>query len=589
MTKAADDDSVEREKLDGRIAFAAAAFLLAYAFVALLDRVGAPIALVETAAPYFTILALGALGAMLHSMRASYYYTAGRAVPAEYAGFAKATLVAGVIAPFAAYLVTRPWLIGVCGGLFAGVALTGYFLGPILRKSGAFSLSGLLGARFPGLGPRLAIIGLACASSALVALAAQQSAVDALTGILGSGRGFAAVVIGVGILAIAGPGGLLGTIWTACAAGAVALAGFGWPALSLAWRGVRPFSDAGGSTWREAAAQLEGWAAIAPSSGYGVDVAAAVAIMLGAATLAPLLGPAITTRKPSSARMAGYAAFGWTFVFAWLIAATLAGATLSLTRQGVGEPPGRLPGALYTASAHGLVTICGARTPDPSSALRACAAKGVGAGVSLRPQDFGVSRDFLLTSLPALENLGAAASGLLASAQIALALALGAAGLQAFGTALGHEAVYHMRGETDLTSRRLATTRVALVTVAVAGSAASALDLFDPRALLALALGLSTAAVAPVAALALWSRADDRDALIALFAGLVGMVVTIVAAGGSHDVEALAAASLAGAVLGLSGGALSALSRPSNPDRAASFVARLLYGDGDVMKPDKGA
>ena len=204
MTKAADDDSVEREKLDGRVAFAAAAFLLAYAFVALLDRVGAPIALVETAAPYFTILALGALGAMLHSMRASYYYTAGRAVPAEYAGFAKATLVAGVIAPFAAYLVTRPWLIGVCGGLFAGVALTGYFLGPILRKSGAFSLSGLLGARFPGLGPRLAIIGLACASSALVALAAQQSAVDALTGILGSGRGFAAVVIGVGILAIAG-------------------------------------------------------------------------------------------------------------------------------------------------------------------------------------------------------------------------------------------------------------------------------------------------------------------------------------------------------------------------------------------------
>jgi len=158
MTKAADDDSVEREKLDGRVAFAAAAFLLAYAFVALLDRVGAPIALVETAAPYFTILALGALGAMLHSMRASYYYTAGRAVPPNTpasqsdAGRGRHRSLRSLSRdPSMAHRRLRR--------SFRRRRADRIFFGPILRKSGAFSLSGLLGARFPGLGPRLAIIG----------------------------------------------------------------------------------------------------------------------------------------------------------------------------------------------------------------------------------------------------------------------------------------------------------------------------------------------------------------------------------------------------------------------------------------------
>jgi len=68
----------------------------------------------------------------------------------------------------------------------------------------------------------------------------------------------------------------------------------------------------------EAAAQLEGWAAIAPSSGYGVDVAAAVAIMLGAATLVPLLGPGSRRGNRSSARMAATPP-RLTFVFARLM------------------------------------------------------------------------------------------------------------------------------------------------------------------------------------------------------------------------------------------------------------------------------
>ena len=587
MTRISDDASLrEREKLDGRIAFVAAAFALAYGFIALLDRVGAPLALVEAVAPYFTILAFAALGALLHSMRVSTYYAAGRAVPFEYAGFALAALVAGLILPFAAQFSGRSWLFGVAGGVFTGVAAIGFYLGPMLRKTGAVSFSELLAARFPSVATRVGVIALACAASALIALAGEQSAVDVLAGVLGGGRGLSAAVVGCAVLLIAGPGGLLGTIWTAAAAGAVAVVGFGWPALMLALRDAPPFGGAANAQ-SEAAARLEDWGALSTNHGAGVIVM--LAVTLGIATLAPLLAPAIATQTPGRARLAGCAAFGWTFVFAFLIAVGLAGATLSLARQGVGQSPAHLPDAVYAASAHGLVTICGARAPDPASARRACAGKSGSTGAPLRASDFRVNGALFLAELPGLEQMGAAASGLLASAQIALALALAAAGLQAFGTALGHEAIYRFRGNVDLTSRRLITTRLALLTVAAAGAAASASGRFDARALIAFALALSAAAMAPVAALAPWSRADDRDALYALLGGLLGMTVVILIAGNPRDGDVLAGAALAGALFGFAAGVASALSRPAGSAHGRAFVARLTRGDGEVMEPEKGA
>jgi cation/acetate symporter len=588
MTRISDDASLrEREKLDGRIAFVAAAFALAYGSVALLDRVGAPLALVEAVAPYFTILAFAVLGALLHSMRVSTYYAAGRAVPFEYAGFALAALAAGLILPFAPQFSGRSWLFGVAGGVFTGVAAIGFYLGPMLRKTGAVSFSELLAARFPGVATRVGVIALASAASALIALAGEQSAVDVLAGVLGGGRGLSAAVVGCAVLLIAGPGGLLGTIWTAAAAGAVAVVGFGWPALMLALRDAPLFAGAA-DTQSDAAARLEDWGALdATSPGAGVIVM--LAVTLGVATLAPFLAPAIATQTPGRARLAGCAALGWTIVFAFLIAVGLAGATLSLARQGVGQTPAHLPDAVYVASARGLVTICGARAPDPASARRACAGKNEPAGAPLRASDFRVNGALLLSELPALEQMGAAASGLLASAQIALALALAAAGLQAFGTALGHEAIYRFRGKIDLTSRRLITTRLALLTVAAAGAAASASGRFDARALIAFALALSAAAMAPVAALAPWSRADDRDALYALLGGLLGMTMVILIAGDPRDGDVLAGAALAGALFGFGAGALSALSRPAGSAHGRAFVARLTRGDGAVMEPEKGA
>ena len=577
-----DDGARARERLDGRVAFTAAAFALAYAFVALLDRVGAPLTFVEAVSPYFTIAALAALGALLHSMRVTIYYAAGRAIPFEYVGFASATLVAGVILPFATQFAARSWLLGVAAGVFIGVAVIGVYIGPILRKAGAFSFFGLLAARFPGLAPRLGVIATACVSAALIAVAGEQLAVDVLAGLVG-GRGFAAAVIGLAVLLIAGPGGLFGTIWTACAAGAVALVGFGWPVAVLMKRGV---SRVGGE---EVAARLADWGAVAGSGGFFGELVVALAVALGMVTLAPLLAPAIATRDPLDAGRAGLAAIGWTLAFACLIAIGLSGAATSLARQSVGQVPERLPDAVYAVSAHGLVTICGEAASSPTSAHRACARRATTAGRHCAPRILGASGALLLTSLPSLEQMGAAVSGLLASAQIALALALAAAGLQAFGTALGHEAIYRLRGESDLTSRRLVTTRLALWGVATLGAASSAFGLYDPRALIGLALALSAATATPVLALALWPRADDRAALLALLAGLLGLAAAAIVSAALHAADGLAISALAGAMSGLAAGVVSARSRPAGSIHARAFVARLLRGDGEVMGPEKGA
>ncbi len=590
MTQSLDDNRArEREKLEMRVGFAAAVFAVAYAFIALLDRMGAPEGFIRALSPYFTIIALATLGALLHSMRVSYYYAAGRSVPAEYAGFALASLCAGLMLPFAPQFAARSWGLGLAGGTFAGVALAGCILGPMLRKTGAFSLSGVLAARFPSLPPRLGVIALACVSSELVALAGQQTAVDVLSGMWGGGRGFAAACVALAVLAIAGPGGMLGSIWTACAAGAVALLGFGWPALSLALHRAPPLAGGDGASWGAVGVKLQDWGILSPPLGAGAEFAVALAVTLGVAMLAPLLAPTIVTPRATSTRNAGFAAVAWTWIFAWLVAAVVGGATLSIARQTGGQPAERLPDAIYQSSARGLVAICGTRAPDPVSARQACAEKGLRAGAPLGAADIRPREDFLVTGLPALERMGAAASGLLAAAQIALALALAAAGLQAFGTALGHEAVYRLRGGTDLTSRRLATTRLALTLIATAGYLASAHNLFDARALLVLALGLSAAAGAPVTALALWPRAEDRDAVVALLGGLLGMTLTILVAGSARFVV-VAEASLVGAALGLLAGVVSARSRTEDVSALArSFVARVLHGDGDVMGPDKGA
>lgn len=582
----------DRAALDARIAFVAAAFLLACAFTALLDRVGAPERFVGAAPPYFTVLGLATLGFLLHSMRVSVYYTAGRATPAVYAGFANAVVVVGMALPFAARLAGRSWGLGVVCGIFLGLAAGAFSLGPLLRKSGLFSLSGLLAARFSDPAPRLGLIGAVALTSGLLAFAGIHIAVEALVDLTGASRPFAAFFIGAASLVIAGPGGLAGVIWASAAAGGVAVLGLGWPLAALALHGELPSGLLGGSgdAWRGTAALLNVWGVAPGPTSLPVEIGATIAIALGLACLAPTLAPAVTTADVTATRRAGYASFFWAAVFALLVAATVAASALNLSANVAGEAPERLPPAVYMASARGLVSICGASARGPSEAQRACARQGLAPGQPLRAENVRpIDGDYLLGSLPEIAGLGAAASGLLTSALVAFGLALAAAGLQACATAVGHDALYRIRGEIDLTSRRLAISRLALVVVSTLAYVTSVTHLITPGPLVALAIAISAACVAPAVALTFWPRAENREAIVAFAGGGVGLAYSLLAAESARRIEVYAIAGLVGATLGLAFGVVSGLASGGDKPAARAFVLRLLRGDGQVMQPDKGA
>lgn len=579
----------DRAILDSRIAFVTASFLLAYGFTALLDRVGAPERFVAAAPPWFTLLALAAIGFLLHSMRVSFYYAGARAVPAAYSGFANAAVAVALLLPFATRLAGRSWGIGVVGGAFLGLAVAALFLAPLLRKTGAFSLSALLGVRFPGDAPRFGLIGAVGLSSALLAVAGGQIAVDALVDLTGAGRVFAAFAVAAAGIVVSGPGGLGGAVWAASAAAGVALLGFGWPIAALGFQGELPVGLLGGPGWSEAGALLADWRLMPAPMGLAVEIGAALAMAMGVCALAPVLAPAVTTESPADARASGIATLGWSLIFALLIAAAVAASALSIADSVTGQTAERLPEPIYAASARGLVAVCDASVRTPSQAQRACAAKKIAPGTPLRPVDVRPSSDYLLGALPGATDLGAAASGLLASGVVAFGLALAAMGLQACGAAVGHDALYRLRGEVDLTSRRLAITRFALVAIATASYVVSVTQIVTPGALVALALAISAACVAPSLALAFWNRAGDREALAALAAGALGLAAALIVAGPARKIEAYALSALAGATLALAAGVLSGLaSRDAKPE-ADAFVRRLLHGDGEIIAPDKGA
>ncbi|WP_442754189.1 sodium:solute symporter [Methylocystis sp. JAN1] len=580
----------DRAILDSRIAFVTASFLLAYGFTALLDRVGAPERFVAAAPPWFTLLALAVIGFLLHSMRVSFYYAGARAVPAAYSGFANAAVAVALLLPFATRLAGRSWGMGIVFGAFLGLAGAALFLAPLLRKTGAFSLSGLLAVRFPGAAPRFGLIAAVGLSSALLAIAGGQIAVDALVDLTGAGRVFAAFAVAAAGIVIAGPGGLGGAVWAAAAAGGVALLGFGWPIAALGFQGELPVGLLGGPGWSEAAALLADWRLMPPPMGLAVELGATLAMAMGVGALAPVLAPAVTTESADGARVSGVAALGWSLIFALLIAAAVAASALSLAGSVAGQTAERLPEPVYAASGRGLVQICDARARTPSQAQRACAAQKIAPGTPLRPVDVRpVDGDYLLGALPGATDLGAAASGLLASAIVAFGLALAAMGLQACGAAVGHDALYRLRGEVDLTSRRLAITRFALVALATASYAASVTQIVTPGGLIGLALAISAACVAPALALVFWNRAGDREALAALAAGAVGLATALIIAGPARKIEAYALSALAGATLAMAAGLLSGLASRREKPEADAFVRRLVHGDGEIVAPDKGA
>jgi cation/acetate symporter len=518
----------------------------------------------------------------------SRFHAAGRAVPAPYAGLAFMTLSTGLFLPFLPPVPGGASLTGLLTGFGLGYLLAALVTGPLLRKTGAFSLPDLLTARFPQLGLRLGAIAVVGAVAVLVTLAGYESAVRGLMNALAMPRGFACVLVAVILLLVVVPGGVSGVVWAATGAAGILLASLLLPLALLILRGEPlPLPGIGQrALWNDALTDMVTWHGATPAAFSGTGVLLIAAIAIGVAALGPLLSPAMTCNDASAARRAGLSSLVWWLSLIAIVAATMAYSALAIENTFVGSAADALPAYAYRAAGRGLLTICGQAVPGPEAALAACKAAAGYAG-TLRPQDIVVSGGWLVAGLSELRGFSVAFSGLVAAGLIAVGVMLAASGIQVLGTAVGHDMFYRVRDTTALTSRRLAATRLTMTLAIVVLCATLTQVTIYPAAMIGMAIVFSAAAVAPLMALALWPRVSAPDASLALLAGLCTAGGIIAMGGDLPSIERLAASALAGCFVALAVGVATSFRRSRDQSRTGRiFVEGVLHGEGEILNTD---
>ncbi len=584
-----DEDLHERAAIDGRVSFATAAFALGAGLVALLDRIGVPERIVGLLGPILALAGLSLIGLLLHSVRVSRFYAAGRAVPPPYAGLAMVALASGLVLPFLPPVPGEVPLRGVFTGFAIGFAATALLNGPLLRKTGAFSLPDLIAGRFPQFTVRLGTIAVVGAAALMVAIAGYEASIKALAYALGAERFGASMLVALVLILIVVPGGMSGIVWAATGSAGVFVAALCLPLAAIVWGGdALPMPFAGdAANWAKAMQRIAQWQpeGDGPAGAYAVPAA----IALGVACLAPLLSPAITAADSGGARRAGLAALLWSVAIALVLLTTMAASTIVLDEYIAGEKLNGLPSYVYAASGAGLLRICGAFVASPEQLAAACKAVAGFSGDVLRTQDYSPQGIWLLLGMPELYGYSVAFSGLVGAAIVSVSLMLASAGFQAFGTAIGHDGFYRVRDSSALTSRRLAMTRIVMILAVIACGAFLKLRAVDARQLIGVAILFSTASIAPLLALSLWPRASGSDAAIALLVGLVTAGGVIAAGGAVPDIRMLSIAALVAAVSGfVAGVAVSFMHSGGLATEGSAFVHGLMHGETDMLNRDKG-
>jgi hypothetical protein len=306
----------ERAKIDGRAAFAGAAYLMGIGLIDLLARVGAPDGLVRGLGPLFALTGLALLGVLTRSTRVPAFFAADRAVPAPYAGLAFAGIAAGLILCLDPAGGSPLPLAGVA----AGLAIGALGVGPALRAINASALSDLLATRFPNRVLKLYFAGLLFAIGALVAAAGFGAALDAFTELFAPSRGAAATIIAIILALMVVPGGLAGLLWAGAASAGVLIIILALPIATQLLAGdsaIAPLMrDAG--IWGDALARAWGASAVGDSKAHLLVVFASA---LSIAALPPLASPAVGNFGAPQAVRSG--AFG--LVFATFISLTTFG------------------------------------------------------------------------------------------------------------------------------------------------------------------------------------------------------------------------------------------------------------------------
>jgi cation/acetate symporter len=511
-------------------------FVLFTILLGILEQVGVPNKIIGYAFIFLTIAIYALIGILTRTAEVSEYYVAGRAVPAFYNGMAtgadwmSAASFIGMAGTL--YLAGYDGLAFVLGWT-GGYVLVAILLAPYLRKFGQYTVPDFLGARYGGNLARLVgVIVLITASFAYVV--AQIYGV----GIIASrflGMSFeVAVFVGLaGILVCSMLGGMRAVTWTQVAQYIILITAYLIPVI---WMSVQltgiPIPQLMYGQALEKIAAFEQTLGIAKGhvSAFvnakgeydfmsAVNFFALIAcLMIGTASLPHILMRYFTTPSVRAARQS----VGWSLLFIFLLYFTApayaAFAKLEVYENVIGAQISSLPAWVAAWGQVGLVGACDAA--DAAARYALCAGVTGNADGILQLSEFRINADAIVLATPEIAGLPYVVAGLVAAGGLAAALSTADGLLLAIANALSHDVYYRMIDPTADTKRRLITSRVLLILVAIVAAYVASTKPSTILAMVAWAFSIAASGLFPALVLGIWwKRTSNVGAVLGMIAG----------------------------------------------------------------------
>lgn len=506
-------------------------FLVFFAFMALLEKMGMGAQAIGIGFLLFTIAIYAIIGWLSRTAEVDAYYVAGREVPALYNGMATAAdwmsgasfvaLAGGV------YFGGYPYL-GFIVGWTGGYVLVNSLLAPYLRKFGCYTVPDFIGTRYGGNVARLcAVIVLVVASFTYV-----TAQIDATGTIAAQTLGIpfeVGVWLGLlGIFICSMLGGMRGVTWTQVAQYIVLIIAYLVPIIWMSNKqgfGIIPHFSYGEAVHR--IAELEAQYGLKPAleaipgvsvlttpanapAGQGwAMVSLAICMMAGTASLPHILMRYFTTPSVRSARRS----VGWSLTFIFLLYFS-APALATLTKLQLLDPT--LATSVIGKAFEDVSNLEWVKHWSSVGMLAVADQNGDGI---VQLNEFFMRPDIVVLATPEIAGLPYVISGLVAAGGLAAAMSTADGLLLAIANALSHDLYYKIIDPKADTRRRLTVARVLLLFIGAAGALVASLKLTGILGAVAWAFDFACSGLFfPLVLGVWWKRANSAGAI----AGMVG-------------------------------------------------------------------
>jgi cation/acetate symporter len=523
----------------------------------ILEYAGVPNRVIGYLFVFMTLGVYALIGVLSRTAQLSEYYVAGRVVPSFYNGMATG-----------ADWMSAASFIGMAGSLYflgydglafvlgwtGGYCLVAVLQAPYLRKFGQYTVPDFFSARYGGNVARFfAVIVLVTASFTYVV--AQVVGVGIITSrFLGIGFQVACFVGLIGILLCSMLGGMKAVTWTQVAQYIILIIAYlvpvvimsakvtGVPVPQLMYGQVLEKIEALEKTLNIAASHV---AAFPDAKGmFSANkmwnfMALNLCLMVGTAALPHILMRYFTTPTVHQARWS----VGWSLFFIFLLYFTApsyaAFAKLEVYQNLIGQSMAALPPWVDLWGKVGVVGACDAANADQIYAM--CrGVKGNADGI-LQFAEFRIHTDAIVLATPEIAGLPYVISGLVAAGGLAAALSTADGLLLAIANALSHDVYYKMIDPKADAKRRLITSRVLLLFVAVVAAYVAGTLGADILFLVSWAFSIAAAGLfAGIVFGIWWKKTTNAGGIAGVIAGYgVCMVVLVTTEFYGKDVLAL--------------------------------------------------